>query len=563
MSFGFAVGDSIAVGELSWRIYRSCKGLTEEFHEISREALTVHTVVKELQDEADNMNSVLNRRGTPRKQELLLLIRNLKSALLEVDIIVQKYQGLARRERRIWNQLKFATEDLGQVRGKLTVHLAAINVFTDSLSRSTLSQIEKVLLELISEVREGRRPPSIVPSDERDENSVWNELELELAEDGISKADVAQHKTAIKVFLQNLLSDVAVEAMSLDEVASLVESSNEHDHTEQVPRCITKDSRVPTMSSTGSEQYESAAEELADEDNSTTVAPMPRVSFAPPIILPNRSKDKPDRVQGIDSRLQYLTRRASAGSIYRYRHSIDASIVDPKATENKHDSTSHSYSPQAPQMILIVDPTHSSVSKLAHALLRSLVITYPIVRAHIDTVRSTAWQEYGTGGTDSLSLDNLIREFLTSREIKVPQWRKQIQFASFRLRDLVEFDHIVYFNSPSFRKVLEEHIETIAALKEAHGTPNKSLARLTGYDLLPSLQIPDFMSEGAMSKEILRNRQRLALEEVFRKVRRFILTFLEQEFGLKKTGQGFEEIPSRRPSRSSPLPLLDHESRSG
>ncbi len=188
MSFGFAVSDFVAVGELPWRIYRSCKGLTEEFHEISREALTVHTVVKELQDEADDTNSVLYRRGTPRKQELLLLIRNLKSALLEVDIMVEKYQGLARRERRIWNQLKFATEDLGQVRGKLTVYLTPHQRYH---GRSTLSQIEKVLLELISEVHEGRRPPSIVPSDERDEKSVWSELELGLAEDGISKADVA------------------------------------------------------------------------------------------------------------------------------------------------------------------------------------------------------------------------------------------------------------------------------------------------------------------------------------------------------------------------------------
>lgn len=51
MSFGFPIGDFIAVGELSWRIYRSCKGSTKEFHEISREALTIHTVVKELQDE--------------------------------------------------------------------------------------------------------------------------------------------------------------------------------------------------------------------------------------------------------------------------------------------------------------------------------------------------------------------------------------------------------------------------------------------------------------------------------------------------------------------------------
>lgn len=192
-----------------------------------------------------------------------------------------------------------------------------------------------------------------------------------------------------------------------------------------------------------------------------------------------------------------------------------------------------------------------------------------MVKERIDTVQSTAWQVqgsqvHGSGEPDSLSVENLIRELLTSREIRVPQWREQFQFASFRLRDLVvEFDHIVYFNSPSFRRILEENIEPIAALKETYSTFNKSLARLTGYDLLPSLQIPESISEGVMSKEVLRNRQRMALEEVFRKVRRLTLTFLEQEYGLRKTGQGFEDLPSRRPPRSSHLPLLDHESRSG
>lgn len=39
MSFGFSVGDFLAVGNLAWSIYRSCKGLTEEFQEVSREAL--------------------------------------------------------------------------------------------------------------------------------------------------------------------------------------------------------------------------------------------------------------------------------------------------------------------------------------------------------------------------------------------------------------------------------------------------------------------------------------------------------------------------------------------
>lgn len=165
---------------------------------------------------------------------------------------------------------------------------------------------------------------------------------MELAEDGISRADVAQHRTAIKVFLQNLLSDVAVETMSLDEVASLVESSNEHDLSEPFPRRLDKNSRAPTMSSTDSEQYQSAEEELADEQRSPCIAPAPRVSFARSIKFPNRSKDESERAQGFNKGLQYLTRRTGAGSIYPYRPSVDAYILEPEPTEQKLDPASQS-----------------------------------------------------------------------------------------------------------------------------------------------------------------------------------------------------------------------------
>lgn len=526
----------------------------------------MHTVVKDLQDEAGDANSVLNRRGAPRRQELLLLVENLRSALIEIDAIVQRYQGLARRERRIWDQLKFASEDLGQVRGKLTFHLTAINVFTESLSRSTLSQIEKTLLELIGEVREGRRPPSIVPSDERDERSVWSELEFELAEDGISKADVAQHKAAIKIFLQGRIQDIAAETMSLDEVASRVESSNEHDDSEPFPSPMTLDYRAPTMSSTaGSEQYESAVEELADEANAIKMLPAPRVTcvtFADPFKLPPRPKDLSEKASEIDERLQHMPmRRTSAGSIYRYRHSIDASVIELKPIEPKQELTGKAEMRPKKEMILIIDPTHSSISRLAHAYLRSLVKSHAIVRDHIDTVRSTGWQEHESSGIDSLSVGRLMRELLGRRQIEVPDWGSGFRVAAFRLRDVIEFDHVIHFNSPTFRRVLKENIKTIAALKESYGSTNKSLARLTGFDL-PSLKTPESMSEEVSSKAILLNRQRLALEEVFRWIQRWLLNFLEQEYGLKRSGEGFERLSTRRPSRASPIPLGNKETRS-
>ena len=203
------------------------------------------------------------------------MIRELGKTLEILDAKVKTYQGLARKEKRIWNQLRLATENLDSIRGKLTFHINAINAFTASLSRDTLAQIERVLLELVGEVREGRRPPSIASLDEDENTSVWKELEAELAEDGIYKSDVAKHKTAIRVFLQSRLGASATDTMSLDEVASLVESSSDRDDSSPLMErmsainpSFTGLPRFPTTSSidnaslvtANSEQYEDAVE---------------------------------------------------------------------------------------------------------------------------------------------------------------------------------------------------------------------------------------------------------------------------------------------------------------
>lgn len=324
---------------------------------------TVHTLLKELEDEAADKRSMLNLRGAPRKQELMTLIEGLEGMLKSLDAIVKKYQGLARRERRIWNQLRLATEDLNGIRGKLVFHINAINTFTASLSRDTLAQIERVLLELVEEVREGRRPPSIPSLHESENPSVWKELEAELAEDGIYKSDVARHKIAIRLFLQDRLGDSATDTMSLDEVASLVESSNDREDSNSLIERLssislssTGLSRIPTISSidqaslvTADSEYESAVEEFPGKTDLITSTAVPRVTFASFTRVPNVSKQVPEDV-GIDKRLQQMTYgKPNTPSIYRYRHSIDASFLDVNAQEIQ----------KGHNIVLIIDPYHS------------------------------------------------------------------------------------------------------------------------------------------------------------------------------------------------------------
>ena len=511
----------------------------------------------------------------------MTLIRGLGEVLKILDAIVKKYQGLARREKRIWNQLRLATEDLNSIRDKLTFHINAINAFTASLSRDTLAQIERVLLELVGEVREGRRPPSIASLDENENTSVWKELEAELAEDGIYKSDVAKHKIAIRVFLQSRLGASATDSMSLDEVASLVESSSERDDSKPLMErmsainpSFTGLPRVPTTSSmdnaslvtANSEQYEDAVEEFPGQVDLDAPTSVPRVTFAASTKVSEVSRQVPEAVSGIDKRLQQLTySNPITPSIYRYRHSLDVSFLDVNSQEIK----------KGYKMVLIVDPHHScgdplvenlaeakmrvGVSKLAHAYMRSLLKTNDLVREQLYTVRSTGWMMHNSHATNLVAIDALMKELLTSKGIEVPRWETYYLLKDFRFQDILQFDHIIYinppsFNSPPFRQYLEDNIQEIAALQTAQSPEEQKLARLCGYEFPSTIQIPESMSRRPSTvPEMFRNHQKLALDEVFRAIKRIVLDFLEREYGLRKTSQGLEKTHSRPPSRSSSL----------
>lgn len=199
------------------------------------------------------------------------------------------------------------------------------------------------------------------------------------------------------------------------------------------------------------------------------------------------------------------------------------------------------------------------VSKLAHAYMRSLSKTNNLVREHFYTVRSTGWMMHNSHATNLVAVDALMKELLTSKGIEVPRWETYYLLEDFRFQDILRFNHIIHvnlpsINSPPFRQYLEDNIQEIAALQTAQSPENRKLATLCGYEFPPTIQIPESMSSRPSTvPEMFRNHQKLALDEVFRAIKRIVLDFLEREYGLRKTSEGFEKIHSRPPSRSSSL----------
>ena len=198
MSFGFAVGDFLAVSSFAWTLYRSCKGASGEFEEVSREVITLHTGIKELEEDARNPESLLNREGINRKSELEILLRNCMIVLRELQRLVIKYKSLGTNHKRAWDRVKCGTEGVQSIREKLTFYAASITLFLTSLGTSALGRIKKKLDDLVAEIRAGKREPSILTlgeeDDEADDDSIWRTLKSDLADDGIPKQEIERHK---------------------------------------------------------------------------------------------------------------------------------------------------------------------------------------------------------------------------------------------------------------------------------------------------------------------------------------------------------------------------------
>jgi hypothetical protein len=226
MSFGFSVGDFIAVGQLTWTVYRACKGAPGEFQELSRELSTLHTILHELEDEAKTPTSLLNRRGCGRKAELDTVLENLSEVLRQIEDIVTTYHSLGRDQKRTWDRVKFAKkEDLVTLRSKLLVHMTGINVFVASLSAGSLARIEAVLDELVQDIKAGRKEPTVISAHDETDEVAWSELERELIGDGITKQDVERYKEDIKAYLKKLILEnlVGIGSESTDSLAGNLE----------------------------------------------------------------------------------------------------------------------------------------------------------------------------------------------------------------------------------------------------------------------------------------------------------------------------------------------------
>ncbi|KAK0513396.1 hypothetical protein JMJ35_004382 [Cladonia borealis] len=150
MSFGFAISDFIAVGQLAWTLYRECyqiaRGAPMEFSLLVSELSTLSNSITILQEEVKDPKSTLTRSGNDRIRMVNEMVAGIEETLKRLKKVASKYDilGSGSKTKHIWAKLKWSAEfsSIDRLRNKLIYHNTVMNLLLTSVGNSSLQRIE-------------------------------------------------------------------------------------------------------------------------------------------------------------------------------------------------------------------------------------------------------------------------------------------------------------------------------------------------------------------------------------------------------------------------------------
>ena len=223
MSFGFSVVDLIYGLQRAKDVYDAVKSGPREYREIASEMKTLRYSMHSLSDECKNPASLLNRKGSDRKEELLHIIASCERNMAEVQKVIDDNSSLSADRCgaviRRWHAYRIGSIDLDSLRGKLTFHAAVINAFLSSLEGSALGRIEEKIDAIYARVTAedahcddhgsvlstSSTTSSILTQINTHEDEVWKALKTDLLIDGIPLSHVMANRTDIISYVKSLV----------------------------------------------------------------------------------------------------------------------------------------------------------------------------------------------------------------------------------------------------------------------------------------------------------------------------------------------------------------------
>jgi hypothetical protein len=193
MSPGASPSEIIALVTFCKTLYRECRSAGGEYHEISHEVRSLHTVLRHLKYEVEAPASPLNLDRALWTRQLAPMIADCNSALKQLDALVARYGdgGASSPEKPRFGSSEM--DELGAIRVKLIRQKTSLTLFLDSIQLSdsrkadaaldnTDGQLD-ILLDKVDSIaaRLGERHDD-------DDREAWKQFRRELVLEGFSSA---------------------------------------------------------------------------------------------------------------------------------------------------------------------------------------------------------------------------------------------------------------------------------------------------------------------------------------------------------------------------------------
>ena len=136
MSFGYGVGDFMAISGLAVKVYTAYKDAPDDYRHIADEVKSLHIIINKAAPHFES--TTLSDNNLQEGQEVL---KGCLNVLEELDALIVKYNTLASESAspsQVLQRLKLSTEDIATLRARLTSNTTLLSSF---IQRSDISAI--------------------------------------------------------------------------------------------------------------------------------------------------------------------------------------------------------------------------------------------------------------------------------------------------------------------------------------------------------------------------------------------------------------------------------------
>ena len=219
MSFGYSTSDAVILVQLAWNTVQNSRKAVGEHDELTREASSLHMVLRRLEKELANPWSPINRPGDTCREELESVVAGCSNVLCTLDSILKKHNSLNSKERsgkKVWHCWRFGSKyvHLQDLRSKLCYWTSETALFLNMISHGTIGRIEQHMDNAGGELREIRiaveritathENGSILTEYSDDDPAVWRDFRRGLVQKGFNSVVIEQNKYIIQAYIKEL-----------------------------------------------------------------------------------------------------------------------------------------------------------------------------------------------------------------------------------------------------------------------------------------------------------------------------------------------------------------------